>query len=312
MVQTNCLKKDKILIIGGATAVGKSEFAVSCAEKFNGEVVGADSMQIYKYMDIGTGKITEQEKRGILHHMIDIIPPDEAYSAGLYLKQATAVIDDIICRGKLPVITGGTGLYINAILNGLNFSDACKSETVRKKWMAAAEKYGNEYIYEYLKKIDAESAKKISPNDLKRLVRALEIYEVTGKPKSEAAAASECKYEYLFLIIDDERDALYSRINERVDRMFRQGFFNEAESLMRYKNCQSMQAIGYKQIYEFLDGKFQNIEETKEEIKKLTRNYAKRQLTFFRGIKSEKQWINARKTCDAYGLIENFLVNTKF
>lgn len=309
MVQTDCVKKNKILIIGGATAVGKSELAVSCAEKFNGEVVGADSMQIYKRMDIGTGKITEREKRGIPHHMIDIISPDETYSAGMYLKQATMLIDDIILRKKLPVITGGTGLYINAILNGLNFSDASKSETVRKKWLSAAEKHGNEYIYEHLKEIDAESAKKINPNDLKRLVRALEIYEVTGKPKSKAASASECKYSYLFLVLDDDRAALYSRINERVDRMFKQGFFKEAESLIEYKNCQSMQAIGYKQIFEFIDGKFSNLEETKEEIKKLTRNYAKRQLTFFRGIKADKQWIKADNFCDAYASVEKFLNN---
>ena len=158
MVQAHSMKKPKIVIIGGPTASGKSAFAVQCALRFNGEVISADSMQIYRYMDIGTGKITESEKNGIAHHMIDIVQPNENYSVGLYLQTAKEQIQEILSRGKLPVITGGTGLYINAIINGLNFSDAERSEEVRNKWKNLASQYGNLYVYEKLKEIDKLSA----------------------------------------------------------------------------------------------------------------------------------------------------------
>ena len=213
------MKKPKIVIIGGPTASGKSSFAVQCALRFNGEVISADSMQIYRYMDIGTGKITESEKNGIAHHMIDIVQPNENYSVGLYLKTAKEKLEEILSRGKLPVIAGGTGLYINAIINGLNFSDAERSEEVRNKWKNLASQYGNLYVYEKLKEIDKLSAEKISVNDIKRIIRALEIYEVTGKTKSESACQNECEYDYKFFIIDCDRTELYKKINDRVDKM---------------------------------------------------------------------------------------------
>ena len=166
MVQAHSMKKPKIVIIGGPTASGKSAFAVQCALRFNGEVISADSIQIYRYMDIGTGKITESEKNGIAHHMIDIVQPNENYSVGLYLQTAKEQIQEILSRGKLPVIAGGTGLYINAIINGLNFSDAERSEEVRNKWKNLASQYGNLYVYEKLKEIDKLSAEKISVNDI--------------------------------------------------------------------------------------------------------------------------------------------------
>lgn len=303
------MKKPKIVIIGGPTASGKSSFAVQCALRFNGEVISADSMQIYRYMDIGTGKITESEKNGIAHHMIDIVQPNENYSVGLYLKTAKEKLEEILSRGKLPVIAGGTGLYINAIINGLNFSDAERSEEVRNKWKNLASQYGNLYVYEKLKEIDKLSAEKISVNDIKRIIRALEIYEVTGKTKSESACQNECEYDYKFFIIDCDRTELYKKINDRVDKMFADGLMAEAESLRRYENCQSMQAIGYKQIYECYAGKYSDETALKDEIKKLTRHYAKRQLTFFKGMKAEKSWIKPSDFEKAFEEINQFIID---
>lgn len=284
--------KPKIIIIGGPTAVGKSALAVNLAEKFNGEIVGADSMQIYRRLNIGTGKITEAEARGIPHRMIDILDPDERYSVGQYLIDASREINDILDKNKLPIVVGGTALYLNALINGMNFSDADRSDKVRDKWKKIASENGNQFIYDHLIEIDPESAAKISVNDTKRIIRAIEIFEVTGKPKSQSATTAICPYDYAFFIMTRERTELYAAIEARVDKMFEYGLINEVKSLETYKNYQSMQAIGYKQLYEYFDGKFDSIEFVKDEIKKLSRNYAKRQMTFFRGMNANKNFID--------------------
>ncbi len=284
--------KPKIIIIGGPTAVGKSALAVNLAEKFNGEIVGADSMQIYRRLNIGTGKITEAEARGIPHRMIDILDPDERYSVGQYLIDASREINDILDKNKLPIVVGGTALYLNALINGMNFSDADRSDKVRDKWKKIASENGNQFIYDHLIEIDPESAAKISVNDTKRIIRAIEIFEVTGKPKSQSATTAICPYDYAFFIMTRERTELYTAIEARVDKMFEYGLINEVKSLETYKNCQSMQAIGYKQLCEYFDGKFDSTESVKNEIKKLSRNYAKRQMTFFRGMSANKNFID--------------------
>ncbi len=282
---------NKIIIISGPTAVGKSDLAVKLALQFNGEVVSSDSMQIYKGMDVGTGKITDQETMGVPHHMIDFIEPQERYSAGRYLKDVLPIIEGILKRNKLPIIVGGTGLYINALINGMNFSDTASSDIVREKWKKLTEEHGIDFTYEKLQEIDPKSAEKISRNDLKRIIRALEIYEVTGKPKSEIASSNVCKFDYRFIILHDERETLYRKINARVDKMFELGLFAEASKFIHLSDCQSMQAIGYKQIIQYINGQFPSLDATKEEIKKLSRNYAKRQLTFLRGMKAtNKAW----------------------
>lgn len=307
MVQKDSLKKN-IIIIGGPTASGKTSLAIELALKFNGEVVSADSMQIYKELNIGTGKVTKSETRGVTHHMIDILSPDEQYSVGQYLQDVKNVIAEIHDKNKLPIIAGGTGLYINALINGLNFSDADKSETVREKWKQLASQNGNRFVYDYLKKIDPLSASKININDLKRIIRAIEIYEVTGKTKSESVTVSECPYDYLFFIIDRSREQLYEAINNRVDYMFENGLYEEALKLEKFKHCQSMQAIGYKQIFEFAEGKFSDLETVKRTVKQLTRNYAKRQMTFFKGMNAEKIWLNSDDDFkNIYQTINNFL-----
>lgn len=300
--------KKNIIIIGGPTASGKTSLAIELALKFNGEVVSADSMQIYKELNIGTGKVTKSETRGVTHHMIDILSPDEQYSVGQYLQDVKNVIAEIHDKNKLPIIAGGTGLYINALINGLNFSDADKSETVREKWKQLASQNGNRFVYDYLKKIDPLSASKININDLKRIIRAIEIYEVTGKTKSESVTVSECPYDYLFFIIDRSREQLYEAINNRVDYMFENGLYEEALKLEKFKHCQSMQAIGYKQIFEFAEGKFSDLETVKRTVKQLTRNYAKRQMTFFKGMNAEKIWLNSDDDFkNIYQTINNFL-----
>lgn len=294
MVQANSVNKSKIYVIGGPTAVGKSNFAIDCALEFNGEIISADSMQIYKGLNVGTGKVTMDETRGIKHHMLDILSPDQRYSVGQFMVDAKNCIEDVLSRNKLPIIVGGTGLYINALLNGMNLADAEKSDLIREKWKKIASESGNQYVYDYLLKIDPTSAEKISPNDIKRVIRAIEIFEVTGKPKSENAQTVECDYNYRFTILSDERELLYARINARVEKMFESGLEAEVKSLIDFADCQSMQAIGYKQFIEFFNGNA-DFNETKEKIKQASRNYAKRQLTFFKGMNAtNKNWITPK------------------
>ena len=300
--------KPKIIVIGGPTAVGKSALAVNLAEKFNGEIVGAVSMQIYRRLNIGTGKITEAEARGIPHRMIDILDPDERYSVGQSLIDASREINDILGKNKLPIVVGGTALYLNALINGMNFSDADRSDKVRDKWKKIASENGNQFVYDHLIEIDPESAAKISVNDTKRIIRAIEIFEVTGKPKSQSATTAICPYNYAFFIMTRERTELYTAIEARVDKMFEYGLINEVKALETYKNCQSMQAIGYKQLCEYFDGKFDSIEFVKDEIKKLSRNYAKRQMTFFRGMNANKNFIDyVNATAEVSKTVTEFL-----
>ena len=290
--------KPKIIIIGGPTAVGKSALAVNLAEKFNGEIVSADSMQIYKNLDVGTAKPSAEERQGIPHYLLDFLSPETPYSVADFtaaadpLLQASREINDILDKNKLPIVVGGTALYLNALINGMNFSDADRSDKVRDKWKKIASESGNQFVYDHLIEIDPESAAKISVNDTKRIIRAIEIFEVTGKPKSQSATTAICPYDYAFFIMTRERTELYAAIETRVDKMFEDGLINEVKSLETYKNYQSMQAIGYKQLCEYFDSKFDSIESVKNEIKKLSRNYAKRQMTFFRGMNANKNFID--------------------
>lgn len=302
--------KRKIIIISGPTAIGKSDLAVKLAKRFNGEVVGADSMQIYKGMNIGTGKITSKEADGIIHRLIDIINPDESYSAGKFVEDAEREIADVPSE-KLPIVVGGTGLYINALINGMNLSGAEANLEIRNKWKGAVAEKGLDYVYGKLVEIDPKSAEKIQKTDEKRIIRALEIYETTGKLKSLTSTSGDCKFDYLFIILTAPRDLLYSRINARVQKMFDCGFIKEVSGLTDYDGCQSMQAIGYKQILECLKSGSVNNEQIGllvEDVRKLSRNYAKRQLTFLRGIRSPRKcYIDFDKTDVAFDLVDCFL-----
>lgn len=307
MVQKNCVK-EKIIVITGPTAIGKSDFAVEIAKIFNGEVISADSMQIYKGLDIGTGKITTQEMQGVTHHILDILPPDAEFSVSDYVELAKKTITNVINKGKLPIIVGGTGFYINGLLNGYNFSTTAKNEEIREKWNKLCTEKGKGYVYEKLKEVDPVSATQINANDSKRVIRALEIYETTGKVRGKISNENKNSYDSITIVLDLDRQSLYERINKRVDKMFSLGLIEEVKRFHHLKDFQSMQAIGYKEVVEYLDGKI-TLDESKELVKKNSRNYAKRQMTFFRWIKtSNKYFINITKTDEIIEKIKEFII----
>ena len=284
MVQASGLKK--IIIIAGPTASGKTALSLKCAKELDGEIIGCDSMQIYKGLNIGTGKIKPTEKCGIPHFMIDIIPPNGEFSVNDYVNMCDKVIGEICDRGKIPIIVGGTGLYMSGLLYGLDYAGAAKSEKVRNKYAAILKDKGKEYLFELLEDIDYESSLKINANDTKRVIRALEIYELTGRTKSQAAATClKARYDYLFIVLSPPRAALYKNINSRVDEMVAEELLDEVKSLYEFKDCQSMQAIGYKEMIAYLDG-YISFDDAVEQIKINTRHYAKRQLTYFKNMKA--------------------------
>ena len=281
-----------IIAVGGATATGKSALAVELAKRLNGEIIGADSMQIYKGMDIGTAKVTEEEMQGIPHHLIDIVDPKEPYNAAMYVEDAERALNDIVSRGKTPIMTGGTGLYIRSFL--YNYSHGAFNEALRAQLNKEAEEKGADALWEKLKAVDPAAAEKIYKNNVKRVVRALEVMTLTGKSITETES-SDNRREHVLFCIETDRASLYERINERVDRMFERGLENEIDRLLGEGVdflCQSMQAIGYKEFLPYKEGRC-GIEEVKEAIKLNTRHYAKRQETWFRGMDSN--WLKLDK-----------------
>ncbi|MBE5731176.1 MAG: tRNA (adenosine(37)-N6)-dimethylallyltransferase MiaA [Clostridiales bacterium] len=296
----------KLVIVAGPTAVGKSAAAINLAKRFNGEVISADSMQIYKGMDIGTGKVTIEEAEGVPHHMLDVVMPNEEYSVGQYVLDAKKAIDDVVNRGKIPILCGGTGLYINSLLFGHSFAGAPKDEDIRDRLKTFAANEGADKLYAWLKKVDPVSAEQININDTKRIIRALEIYEITGKPRGAFKDVDQPLYDYIMFVITDERDVLYDRINRRVDNMVLSGLLDEVKGLYKYKEYNSMQAIGYKEIVSYLDGGI-TLDEAIEQIKQSSRRYAKRQMTFFRGMKTEKHFVVAGSD-EIYEMTEKFLM----
>lgn len=302
---------DKLIILTGATGVGKSKLAVFLAEKYNGEIVGADSMQIYRGMDIGTGKIREDEKCGIKHHLIDIANPDQEYSVGQYVLDATAAIEEILSRNKLPIVAGGTGLYLTSFLLNHTFAGAPKNEAVRDELKRFVEENGPDALYELLKEKDPASAEKISPADIKRVIRALEIYLTTGKPKSELAnpQAREAQYDYLCIVLQTDRNILYENIEKRIDKMMDDGLIDEVKKLVAdlSANKQSAQAIGYKEILEYLKNGAISRAEAVCKLKLNTRHYAKRQITYFKNMPLNKRFINVNNIEEIYAAINDFL-----
>lgn len=279
--------KKKLLIIAGPTAVGKTNLSIKLAKELNGEIVSTDSMQIYKYMDIGSAKIKKAEMEGIPHHMIDVVDPGTPFSVAEYKSVAIKCIDDILSRNKLPILVGGTGLYINALTCNMNFTEANSDEEYRKELESLAEENGNEYIHNMLKDIDPISYKEIHYNNRKRVIRALEVYKLTNKPFSSFNSGEEFyngPYDVNYFVLNMDREKLYERINLRVDIMIEKGLIEECIKLknMGYNSLmQSMQGIGYKEVFYYLDNKI-TYDEAIEMIKQGSRNYAKRQLTWFR------------------------------
>jgi len=290
--------KPRVYVIGGPTASGKSNLAVELAKRINGEIISADSMQIYKDMDIGTAKINAEEMQGIQHYMIDFLSPEERYSVSNFKKDAEKAIEEILDKGKTPIIVGGTGLYIDSLIYGIEFQEEEIDTEYRQELNQIAEKQGLEDLYNQALKIDPEAMQKISPNDKKRIMRVLEIYHKTGKTKTETEKESrknEVKYNYKVYAINMDREKLYKRIEERVDKMIEQGLVEEVQGILnKYSNFPTaMQGLGYKEVVEYLENKTSK-EEMIEKIKKETRHYAKRQLTWFRKNK-ETIWLNGEE-----------------
>lgn len=305
-------KKPKVIVICGPTASGKTALSIELAKKINGEIVSADSMQIYKEMDIGSAKPTKEEKQGIKHYMMDIVLPKQRYSVAEYKKQAEQAIQEILEKGKIPIIVGGTGLYVNSLIYGIEYPDTKIDEAYRKQLEEIVQKEGLQKLYEQAKAIDPQAMLTISPNDKKRIIRVLEIYKETGKTKTEQEIESKkngVKYDYFVFAIHMEREMLYERINKRVEIMLEQGLIQEVQNLIdKYEEYPTaMQALGYKEIKEYLETKISK-EEAIEKIKQETRHYAKRQLTWFRKNK-EAIWLDANKKIEDN--MENILKITR-
>lgn len=275
----NLSKKIKVIAIVGPTASGKTSYGVELAKEVDGEIISADSRIVYKGFNIGAAKPTKEEMQGIPHYLIDVVEPTFDYSAGLYKKQASEIINDITNRGKIPIIVGGTGLYTDILLKGFDLPCINPDRELRKK----LEKYSKEELYAKLKEKDSKGAKVIDSNDKKKIIRALEIINLTGKTLELARGKSESEYEVEWIGKNFERNILYQRINDRVDLMVENGLIDETKSLLcRYGRIYNItNTIGYREIIQYLDGKL-SLEESLDLLKKNTRNYAKRQLTWFR------------------------------
>ena len=293
------MKKEKVVVICGPTASGKTALSIELAKKINGEIVSSDSMQIYKEMDIGTAKTTKEEMQGIKHYMIDIISPEKRYSVADYKKEAKEAIREIIKKGKTPIVVGGTGLYVDSLIYEIEYPNIEFDEEYRKKLEIQAEKEGLENLYEQAKRIDPEAIKKISQNDKKRIIRILEIYHATGYNKTEQERKSrekEPEFDYKVYGLNMPREKLYKRIDLRVDIMIKQGLIEEVEKI--YKKYSefptAMQGLGYKEVVEYLKNNLTK-EEMIEKIKQETRRYAKRQMTWFRKNK-QKIWLDTENT----------------
>ena len=286
----------KVVVICGPTASGKTALSIELAKKINGEIVSADSMQIYDEMNIGTAKPDQEEMQGIKHYLIGNIKPTKRYSVSEFKKDAISAIKEIISKEKIPIVVGGTGLYVNSLVYGIDYPEIQTNLEYRKELEKIVEEKGLQYLFEKAVEIDKEAMKNISPNDKKRILRVLEIYKETGKTKTELERESRkngIPYDYKIFAINMPREILYDRINRRVDIMIEKGLIDEVSSLYeKYGESllTSMQAIGYKEVVEFLKGNCTK-EEMTEKIKMETRRYAKRQLTWFRKIENI-QWLD--------------------
>jgi len=295
------MKKPTVIVICGPTASGKTRLSIELARKIDGQIVSADSMQIYKDMDIGSAKVTVEEMQGIKHYLIDNVYPNERYSVANYKQDAKKAIDEILKKGKTPIVVGGTGLYIDSLIYEIEYKDIEINEEYRKELERIRNEQGLEVLYKKALEIDPNAMEKISPNDFKRITRVLEIYEATGKNKTQQEAESrlnEIPYDYKIFAIDYDREKLYERINKRVDIMIEKGLIEEVKHLLeRYSEFPTaMQGLGYKEVKQYLDGELSK-EEMIEKIKQESRRYAKRQFTWFRKNK-QTIWINGEKSTD--------------
>jgi tRNA dimethylallyltransferase len=311
-MQQDLNNKPKIVIIVGPTAVGKTDISIATAKALNGEIISADSAQVYKYMDIGTAKISPDEMQGIKHHMIDEVTPDQSFSVANFRDKADHYIQELTAKGKLPIIVGGTGLYINALINNLDFTKSIGDEDFRERMQEIADNKGNEYLYEMLKDIDIDSYFRLHANDVRRVIRALEVYEFTGKTITHFQEESKKlppRYNCAYIGLTMDRQKIYKRIEQRVDAMIEQGLIEEVKKLLNMgynRDLVSMQALGYKEIVGYLEGEI-SLEEALFILKRDSRHYAKRQLTWFRRDERIK-WFNIDEYQDRITLVENIII----
>lgn len=297
---------NNLIVIAGPTGVGKTDLSICVADKINGEIISADSRQIYRYMDIGTAKVEKEYRDKIKHHMIDIVDPNEEFSVSDFKKITMEIIDDINKKGKIPLLVGGTGLYINSIVYEIDFTNVASNKTIREHYESILLEKGKQFLYELLMEKDYDTATKLNINDTKRIIRALEVYDVTKIPMSKQNKdfrKPSSKYNLIMYLLYMDRSKLYDRINARVDKMIEDGLINEVETLLKLgyeKSLNSMQGIGYKEIVDYLENKI-SLDEAVELIKKRSRNYAKRQLTWFK--RDERyRWINVDEFSDVEDL----------
>lgn len=302
-------QKRPLIILTGPTAVGKSDLSISLAKAVNGAVISADSMQVYRFMDIGSAKISKSEIQGIPHYLIDEFMPEEEFNVVKFQEYAKRYMEEIYQKGQIPILVGGTGFYIQAVLYDIDFTSENEDTAYRRQLEALAEKKGAEHLHDMLKEVDEESAKTIHPNNIKRIIRALEFYKKTGKKISahnETERQKESPYNFAYFVLNDDRSRLYERIDLRVDKMLEDGLIEEVTRLkeMGYtKDMVSMQGLGYKEILDYLDGNL-TLDEAVYILKRDTRHFAKRQLTWFRREK-EVLWIDKEE----YGYDNEAILN---
>ena len=290
------MMKKPIVVLTGPTAVGKTELSIQLAKAIGGEIISADSMQVYKYMDVGSAKITPEEMDGVRHYLVDELEPFDEFHVVKFQEYAKKYLNEIYAHGKIPIIAGGTGFYIQALLNDIDFTEQESDSAYRKELEALAEEHGNQYLHDRLKEVDPESAEAIHPNNRKRVIRALEFYQETGRKISEHNAKEQMRtspYNFAYFVLNDERSHLYKRIDARVDKMIEDGLEAEVRRLKEMgctKDMVAMQGIGYKEMLSYLDGSY-SLEEAVYIIKRETRHFAKRQITWF---KRERDviWLN--------------------
>ncbi len=304
-----------LIILTGPTAVGKTKLSIELAKKINGSIISADSMQVYRYMDIGTAKITKKQMQNVPHYLIDEFDPKDEFHVVRFQEYAKRYMDEIYSKGSIPILVGGTGFYIQAVLYDIDFTKVEAQEDYRKELLAFAKEHGEPALHEKLRKIDPISAQSIHPNNVKRVIRALEYYSQTGNPISkhnEVERQKASPYRFAYFVLTDDRKILYDRINQRVDQMIIDGLIEEVIHLKELgyeRSLVSMQGLGYKEIYSYLEGEY-SLEEAIEQIKCSTRHFAKRQLTWF---KREKDviWLDRTKLGEDSIILEQMLRNIK-
>ena len=305
------MNKTPIIILTGPTAVGKTNLSINLAKKLNAEIISADSMQIYKYMDIGSAKVTNEEMQGIKHYLVDEVTPDYSFSVSEFQERAYNYIDDITNKGKKVLVTGGTGLYLNSLIYNMDFAKSDANNEIREKLRLELEEYGIDYMHNKLRELDNDAAERIHKNNTKRVIRAIEVC-LSGEKMNDFSNDLKFneKYKPIIIVLNREREHLYERINKRVDIMMESGLIDEVKTLLNMgytKDMISMQGIGYKEIIKYLDGEY-TLEEAIEIIKRDSRRYAKRQLTWFRRY-SDAKWFNLDEYDDSQVLEDDIIMH---